>query len=56
VPDAHISYLANTHWITMGMLLSVPMLLIGLTLLFMAYRRNQSSGNIVGVPAMRVGS
>jgi len=27
------------------------MLLIGLTLMFMAYRRNQSSGNIVGVPA-----
>jgi len=29
VPDAHISYLANTTWITMGMLLSLPMLLIG---------------------------
>ena len=51
VPDAHINYLANTSWITMGMLLSLPMLLIGLTLMFMAYRRNQSSGNIVGVPA-----
>ena len=51
VPDAHISYLANTSWITMGMLLSLPMLLVGLTLMFMAYRRNQSSGNIVGVPA-----
>jgi len=51
VPDAHISYLANTSWVTMGMLLSLPMLLIGLTLMYMAYRRNQSSGNFVGVPA-----
>ena len=51
VPDEHINYLANTHWITMGMLLSLPMLLIGLTLLFMAYRRKQSSGNFVAVPA-----
>jgi phosphatidylglycerol:prolipoprotein diacylglycerol transferase len=50
VPDEHISYLAG-GWVTMGMLLSLPMLLIGLTLIFMAYRRNQSSGNIVGVPA-----
>jgi phosphatidylglycerol:prolipoprotein diacylglycerol transferase len=50
VPDAHISYLVNTTWITMGMLLSVPMLLIGLTLLFMAYRRRESSGNFTAVP------
>ncbi len=45
VPDAHINYLVGTEWITMGMLLSLPMLLIGLTLLFMAYRRPQASGN-----------
>src|SRR5215510_15376360 len=50
VPDAHINYLANTHWITMGMLLSLPMLLIGLTLLFMAYRRREASGNFVAAP------
>jgi phosphatidylglycerol:prolipoprotein diacylglycerol transferase len=50
VPDAHIMYLANTHWITMGMLLSLPMLLIGLTLMFMAYRRREASGNFVGTP------
>ncbi len=50
IPDAHINYLAG-GWFTMGMLLTLPMLLIGLTLMFMAYRRNQSSGNIVGVPA-----
>jgi len=49
VPDQHINYLAG-GWLTMGILLTLPMLLIGLTLMFMAYRRNQSSGNIVGVP------
>ena len=49
IPDEHINYLAG-GWFTMGMLLTLPMLLVGLTLMFMAYRRNQSSGNIVGVP------
>jgi phosphatidylglycerol:prolipoprotein diacylglycerol transferase len=44
LPDEHLNYLAG-GWVTMGMLLSLPMLLIGLTLLFMAYRRNESSGN-----------
>jgi hypothetical protein len=29
----------------MGILLSLPMLLIGLTLLFMGYRRREPSGN-----------
>jgi len=46
VPDAHINYLAGTDWITMGMLLTLPMLLIGVTLMFMAYRRREPSGNI----------
>ena len=50
VPDAHINYLANTTWITMGMLLTLPMLLIGLTLMFMAYRRREPSGNFAAVP------
>jgi prolipoprotein diacylglyceryltransferase len=34
----------------MGMLLSLPMLVAGLVLMFLAYRRNQSTGNFVGVP------
>src|SRR5688572_21766623 len=50
VPDAHINYLANTTWITMGMLLTLPMLLIGLTLMLMAYRRREPSGNFAAVP------
>jgi len=49
VPDEHLSYLMG-NWVTMGMLLSLPMLLIGLTLLFMAYRRREPSGNFAGVP------
>jgi phosphatidylglycerol---prolipoprotein diacylglyceryl transferase len=44
LPDQHIGYLAG-GWLTMGMLLSLPMLLIGGTLLFMAYRRREQSGN-----------
>ena len=50
VPDEHLSYLAG-GWVTMGMLLSLPMLLIGATLMFMAYRRRESSGNFAAVPA-----
>ena len=36
-PDGHIGFLAG-GWLTMGMLLSLPMLLIGLLILFFAYR------------------
>jgi len=55
VPDLHLNeagggYLVG-HWFTMGMLLSTPMLLVGATLLFMAYRRLEPSGNFVAVPA-----
>jgi hypothetical protein len=34
----------------MGMLLSLPMLLVGLTLLLMAYRRREPSGNFSATP------
>ncbi len=37
VPDAHIGYLAF-DWLTMGQLLSVPMILCGLLLIGLAYR------------------
>lgn len=39
LPDAHIGYLLDTQWLTMGMLLSVPMVLVGLVFMFMAYKR-----------------
>ena len=49
LPDEHLGYLAG-GWVTMGMLLSLPMLLIGSTLLFMAYRRREASGNHMAAP------
>jgi len=44
VPDANRGYLL-LEWVTMGQLLSLPMILAGLWLLVVAYRRNQPSGN-----------
>jgi phosphatidylglycerol:prolipoprotein diacylglycerol transferase len=49
IPDEHLSYLLG-GWVTMGMLLSLPMLLIGITLLYMAYRRREPSGNYTAAP------
>ncbi|MEX0709198.1 MAG: prolipoprotein diacylglyceryl transferase, partial [Woeseia sp.] len=37
VPDAHLDYLA-LGWVTMGQVLSLPMILLGLVLLFLAWR------------------
>lgn len=37
-PDSHIGYLAE-QWLTMGMLLSLPMVVAGLVILVWAYRR-----------------
>ncbi len=39
LPDAHIGYLAG-GWLTMGQVLSLPLIAVGLALLFFAYRRN----------------
>jgi len=38
-PDGHLGFIA-LDWLTMGQLLSVPMILIGALLLFLAYRNN----------------
>jgi phosphatidylglycerol---prolipoprotein diacylglyceryl transferase len=38
-PDAHIGYLAF-GWLTMGQVLTVPMVLAGAVIMFWAYRRN----------------
>jgi phosphatidylglycerol:prolipoprotein diacylglycerol transferase len=55
IPDEHLNEATGGYlvggWFTMGMLLTLPMLLIGLTLLFMAYRRREPSGNFTAVPA-----
>jgi phosphatidylglycerol:prolipoprotein diacylglycerol transferase len=39
LPDAHLGYLAF-GWLTMGMLLTIPMVLVGGFVLFRAYRIN----------------
>lgn len=44
VPDTQIGYFAG-NWLTMGQLLSLPMLLAGLAMLAWAWRRRLPSGN-----------
>ncbi len=39
LPDAHIGYLLNTDWLTMGMLLSLPMLVVGIIFIVQAYKK-----------------
>ncbi len=43
LPDAHIGYLLETTWLTKGLLLSVPMVLVGLLLMFLAYKNQAKS-------------
>jgi len=46
VPDENRGYLAF-DWLTMGQLLSLPMIVAGVWMLVLAYRRNEPSGNHV---------
>jgi phosphatidylglycerol:prolipoprotein diacylglycerol transferase len=48
LPDANIGYLLG-NWLTMGMLLTVPMIVVGAGLMVYAYRRNAVSGNLTAV-------
>lgn len=41
-PDSHIGFIAG-GWLTMGMALSLPMVVAGCVLLILAYRRNDAS-------------
>jgi len=45
LPDANIGYLAG-DWLTMGMLLTTPMIFIGAILMIYAYRGHRPSGNL----------
>jgi phosphatidylglycerol:prolipoprotein diacylglycerol transferase len=47
VPDVQLGYLAG-GWLTMGQLLSLPMLLAGIALWLIAARRRAPSGNYAG--------
>ncbi|NLG77684.1 MAG: prolipoprotein diacylglyceryl transferase [Xanthomonadaceae bacterium] len=44
VPDLYRGYILF-DWVTMGQILSTPMILVGIALLVMAYRRDVPSGN-----------
>jgi|HigsolmetaAR202D_1030399.scaffolds.fasta_scaffold00168_28 phosphatidylglycerol:prolipoprotein diacylglycerol transferase len=46
IPDENRGYLLF-GWVTMGQILSLPMILAGIALLVIAYRRNEPSGNVV---------
>lgn len=39
LPDAHIGYLLGTSWLTMGIVLSIPLLLVGVALMWWAYKK-----------------
>ncbi len=43
LPDAHIGYLLNTDWLTRGIVLSVPMIIVGLYLLILANRNRNAA-------------
>jgi phosphatidylglycerol---prolipoprotein diacylglyceryl transferase len=45
LPDEHIGYLAG-GWFTMGQLLSLPMIIVGVVLFAYAYRARAPSGNV----------
>jgi phosphatidylglycerol:prolipoprotein diacylglycerol transferase len=49
VPDENRGYLLF-GWVTMGQLLTIPMLIVGTVLMVVAYRRNEASGNFGVVP------
>jgi phosphatidylglycerol:prolipoprotein diacylglycerol transferase len=50
LPDANIGYLMG-DWLTMGMLLTIPMIVVGVIVMVFAYRRGQPSGNLVAAKA-----
>lgn len=46
VPDENRGYLLF-DWVTMGQILTTPMIIVGIALMVIAYRRNEPSGNLV---------
>ncbi len=43
LPDAHIGYLLNTEWITRGIVLSVPMIIVGIAFIIFARRAGNNA-------------
>ena len=50
LPDENIGYLAG-RWLTMGMLLTTPMIVFGAAMMIYAYRRNAATGNLAAMKA-----
>jgi phosphatidylglycerol---prolipoprotein diacylglyceryl transferase len=50
LPDANIGYLVG-DWLTMGMLLTTPMILIGIAIMSYAYWRHEGTGNLAAAEA-----
>ena len=50
LPDANIGYLVG-DWLTLGMLLTTPMIFIGAGMMIYGYRRDAPSGNLGAVKA-----
>jgi phosphatidylglycerol:prolipoprotein diacylglycerol transferase len=50
LPDANIGYLVG-DWLTMGMLLTTPMILIGIAIMSYAYWRHEATGNLAAAKA-----
>jgi phosphatidylglycerol:prolipoprotein diacylglycerol transferase len=47
-PDAHIGYLFGSSWVTMGMMLSLPMILVGIFFLLYAHKtRHPQTGELI---------
>ena len=40
LPDAHIGYLMGTEWLTRGIVLSLPMIILGVVLIYLAKRQS----------------
>jgi len=45
-PDGHLGFVA-LDWLTMGQILSVPMILVGAALLYLAYKNQNITGQKV---------
>jgi phosphatidylglycerol:prolipoprotein diacylglycerol transferase len=50
LPDANIGYLVG-DWLTMGMLLTTPMIVIGIAIMSYAYWRHEGTGNLAAAKA-----
>jgi len=52
-PDAHLGFIGG-HWLTMGMLLSMPMILLGIILVIVAYLRDNELQRVSAVASQNV--